>query len=283
MTRTTERLLELARRNATVYAEHPKVEAIFLAGSVARGIADEFSDIDTIVCCSTMFTEEERLEAMQRNNGSDRLTLGDEEGGMDQYTVDGVGCQFGLGTTGMFEEHIAAVIERFDTDHDRHVIMGGLRHAIPLYGDETVARWKSSAESYPEGLTTAMVRNHLSFRPLRFLEHRLAGRDDYFQFHEALIAAERRILGVLLGLNRLYPEHHFKRLGNLIERMEIIPDGLSERLRQILQRPPSESLAALGRLIDDTFGLVARHLPTFDATEAHARYLGETPQPSTRS
>jgi len=280
MTETSERLLALARRNATAYAEHPNVDAILLVGSVARGIADEFSDIDTIVCCSTMLTEAERLELMERNGGSDRFTLGDENGGMDQYTVDGVGCQFGLGTTETFEDHIAAVVERFDTDHDRHVIMGGLRHAIPLYGDEVVARWKSRAGEYPEELVTAMVRQHLSFRPLRFLEHRLAGRDDYFQFHEALIAAERRILGVLLGLNRLYPEHHFKRLGRLIERMEIAPESLSDRLRQILECSPPEGLAALGRLVDDTFALVERHLPTFDAADAYERYRNQ-PDPST--
>src|SRR5205085_1468730 len=142
------RPLALARRNAATYARNPKVNAIALVGSVARGIADDYSDIDMTICCDEMLTEEERLAVMAENGGTDRFTLGDESGGMDQYVVDGVTCQFGICGLAMLKEDVDNVIERYDTEHDRHVIIGGIRQAIPLYGDEIIEQLKSKAATY---------------------------------------------------------------------------------------------------------------------------------------
>ena len=278
MTEASRRLLELAHRNAATYASNPKVSAVLLVGSVARGIADDHSDIDATVCCTEGLTKEERMEAMARNGGADLFTLGNESGDavgvMDQYIVDGVTCQFGIGTIGMLEDQIAAVTERFETEHDYHVIMGGLGVAVPLYGEHLVERWRTQARQYPDGLARAMVEAHLTFRPLTFLRERLAGRDDYFHFHEALTIGLRRVMGVMLGLNRLYPEHHFKRLGPLISRMEITPRDLEPRLRSVHENPPARSIEALGGLIDDTFELVARHMPDLDTAATRAKYEG---------
>jgi predicted nucleotidyltransferase len=46
MKEASEQRLALARRNAAAYLAIPKVKAIGIAGSVARGEADEYSDID---------------------------------------------------------------------------------------------------------------------------------------------------------------------------------------------------------------------------------------------
>ena len=63
MNKATEVRLDLARRNAERYAQNPNVQAILLVGSVSRGTADDYSDVD----CSIYYAEtptEEQYQAL---------------------------------------------------------------------------------------------------------------------------------------------------------------------------------------------------------------------------
>ena len=42
----TQYLLELAKRNVKAYIANPKTKAAMVAGSVAEGLCDEYSDCD---------------------------------------------------------------------------------------------------------------------------------------------------------------------------------------------------------------------------------------------
>lgn len=275
MTSHLDRLLALARRNAATYSANPNVAAVLLVGSVARGNPDHWSDIDCTVLCHAMLTPQEREELMLANGGTNRFTLGDETGGMDQYVVDGVTCQFGIATIEQTHEIINSVVAELDTNPDNHCIMGGLREALPLYGNEIVEQMRLAASAYPDELARAMVKAHLNFRPTSFFQHRLAGRDDIFLLHELLTAACRNIMGVLAGLNRLYPEHNYKRADRFISRMEIAPPHLAERLRHILGAEAFGPFTTLGEVIEELFQIVRQQMPEVDTQQAYLRFRGE--------
>ena len=78
-----------------------------------------------------------------------------------------------------------------------------------------------------------MVRKHLRFYPRWFLEEMVLKRGDLLWLYEILTQQQTKILGILLGLNRLYYSGSFKRLDRLIARMEIAPLDLSTRLKRI--------------------------------------------------
>lgn len=275
MTSHYHRLLDLARRNAATYSANPNVAAVLVVGSVARGNPDQWSDIDCTVLCHTMLTPQEREELMLANGGTNRFTLGDENGGMDQYIVDGVVCQFGIATLKQTQEIINSVVAEQNTDPDSHCIMGGVSEALPLYGTEIVEQLRSAASVYPDELANAMVKAHLNFRPTSFFQHRLAGRDDIFLLHEMLTAACRNIMGVLAGLNRLYPEHNYKRADRFISRMEVAPPNLAARFRRILGTEAFGPFTTLGEVIEELFQLVRQHMPELEIQQAYTRFTEE--------
>lgn len=86
MTDRNQYLLELAKRHVKAYIANPKTKAAMVAGSVAEGLCDEYSDCD-------MSIYEELQLARQQNQGSERLwILGDrKEGGFaESYLVNGL-------------------------------------------------------------------------------------------------------------------------------------------------------------------------------------------------
>jgi hypothetical protein len=137
-----------------------------------------------------------------------------------------------------------------------------------LYGGEQIAGWQEKAAQYPDGLARAMVRAHLRFYPRWLLEGMIAGRGDLLWLHEVLIQEQRKILGVLLGLNQIYHHGELKRLDRLVERMVIAPAHLSARLRQILQAEPLAAIDQIQALIEETLDLIDRHLPEVETSEA---------------
>ena len=60
MNEATIKRMALAQRIAPAYAANPKVRAVLLAGSVARGTADHFSDIEIDVFWAEPPSDDER-------------------------------------------------------------------------------------------------------------------------------------------------------------------------------------------------------------------------------
>jgi len=56
----------LAQIVAPAYAKNPKVAGVLLAGSVARGIADQFSDIEIDIFWHAPPTDEDRSVPIER-------------------------------------------------------------------------------------------------------------------------------------------------------------------------------------------------------------------------
>jgi hypothetical protein len=110
-------LLELAKRNVLAYIANPKTKAAMVAGSVAEGLCDEYSDCDISIYYDELPSEEELQLARQQNQGSERLwILGDRsEGGFaESYIVNGVECQFGHVTIAQWEQDISSILEGSD-------------------------------------------------------------------------------------------------------------------------------------------------------------------------
>ena len=84
------------------------------------------------------------------------------------------------------------------------------------------------------------------------------------------MAAARAVLGVLLGLNRTYHPGH-KWIARTMDAMAIRPPDLYARMRHVLTSQPDCAVRELGRLIEETIGLVEQHLPQIDTTAVRAR------------
>jgi predicted nucleotidyltransferase len=267
-------LLSRAQRIAEIYGQNSKAHAVVVVGSIARKQCDEYSDVDMTVFYEAMPTEEEvrsGRDALQAREWR-RFPGAEVDVFADSFLLDGVECQVGHCLISRIERDINAVVQHYATEHDLHVIMGSIQDALPLYGTDLVTTWQQQCANYSDELAKAMVQAHLQFRPLWVLEQRLMRRDAPLLLHQFIIEEEYKILSALFGLNRLYPELHFKRLDAYIARMPIVPTQLSRRLQQILHQEPRLALALFQELVWELFDLVEQHVPELDITQARQKF-----------
>ena len=278
MNEANEIRLALARQNAASYIAIPKVRAIGIAGSVARGEADSYSDIDMSLYYERLPTEEELKLTYKQNQGTDYRVYADErEEGIlgEQYFVRGIKCDFGHVTIERFEGEIKQLLEECNPDDILLKMLEGIGDMVPLHGAKLIEQWKAKVANYPDKLAQAMVRKNLQFRPLWVLNNYGVKRDDALFLTDELQQALRKIIGVLLGLNRFYHPVNsapFKGIEKLIYKMTIAPPNLSFRLKQILREEPQTAVNQLGELIEEIFTLVEKHMSEVDTTEAREKY-----------
>lgn len=263
------RRVEIAGRVAEAYRANPRVAAVLLAGSVARGLGDELSDIELDVYWSEPPRDEDR-EAAVEGAGWERVYAHvDEHEWADGLSADDVKVDVSGFTTATIDAYLEAALGG-DTEPELQVRVTALRDGRPLHGLELIEQWRRRVDVYPEVLAVAMVEEGLSLRSRERLEM-LAARDDVFLLHRDLVDGVQGVLDALFGLNRVWcPHPHHKWLTWEATLLPLKPDRLVERIRALVTASPDEVVSGLGSLVDDTLDLCEEHLPAADvATLRH--------------
>ena len=269
----------LAQQIASHARANPKVAALVVEGSVARGYADGFSDLDLAVFWAEPPTAKERRDivtcALERDWHlwpSFRTAAG-----WQTRTVRaGVAIDVRHTTVAAIEGIMAAVLEHADPRLDKQQRLAALHSALPLVNPTLITGWQQQAAAYPHALAVAMVRTHLRFRPA-WEQEQLAERHDVLVLYDSLCRAHKQLLLVLLGLGRLYYPGWWW-LDRLMDEMPVTPPQLSRRLKQlfaIVSIDPLASVYQLHDLIEETFRLVETHLGEVDTRAARERFHGQ--------
>jgi hypothetical protein len=277
---------EIAKRRALAeivapeYASNPKVAGVLLAGSVARGLADGFSDIEIDIYWHAPPTDEDLSAPIKRAGWPIVYRHVDENEWADGFLIAGVKVDTSQFLVSTIDRWLHDALVRANIEPEYQVRITAIQHGQPLYGSELIEGWRVKTAVYPDALAHAMVAEYSSFRP-RYLLEMLAARNDVLLLHQDLVATEQQILSVLMGVNRIYAPHPYhKWLDWEIGQLKIAPPDLNRRLREILRAEPRAAVEQLHQLIEETFVLVERHLPDFDTSAARAvfderRVVGE--------
>ncbi len=250
--------------------------AVLVEGSVARDYADHSSDLDLAVFWAQPPTAQERRDLVTRAGGSYRRPSPShrEAAGWSERNVRaGVAIDVRHTTVADTEGLLAAVLERADPSLSKQQHLAALRSALPLVNPTLITQWQQQAAAYPHALAVAMVREHLRFRPA-WEQEQLAERNDVLFLYDSFCTAQKHLLLVLLGLNRLYYPG-WRWLDRLIDQLQVTPPNLSPRLKQlfaIVSIDPLASVYQLHDLIEETFRLVETHLTAVDTRQARARF-----------
>lgn len=268
------RRLALARRIAPGYAALPRIAAVLVGGSVARGYADRWSDLALGVVWTSPPTDGERQAAANAVAATQRRVFPDPgpTGALEEeYLVAELKVDVGHLTLAAVEQILRGVTVDGAPDFAKQTLVSVLRTAVPLHGDQVLAGWRRRAASYPDALMRAMVTRHLVFGPHWYLTM-LAERDDLLLLTDLLCRVARAILGVLLGLNRVYPPStDFKWALRIAAELSIAPADLPVRLERVFRAEPVAGVHEAQCLIDETITLVESHYPSFDTTAVRAR------------
>ncbi|MCZ6633551.1 MAG: hypothetical protein O7G87_09110 [bacterium] len=274
MTEASKWRYELAERIAASYMENPKTRVVMVAGSVGRGCADRYSDLEIDVYYDEAPTEADRIAAVE---GCGAVLEGLNEDAYEweeQMSLDGFHAATSTFLVATMEGYLSEVVDRCEVAPDGQTRLYSLQHGVPLMGHDLVAQWRDKAAQYPDGLVVTMLEAHLLFRGFWYAEEMLAARDDVLALCDIFVRVEQQILGALLGLNRLYvpTPDYMKRMDEMIGGMQIKPVDLSRRLKQAFRMPPQDGVDELKAVISEVIDLVEVHLPNFDTAPYRANF-----------
>jgi predicted nucleotidyltransferase len=280
--------LALAERLTPAYARLPDVVAVIAGGSAARGHADRFSDLEVGVIWAKAPTESERTEAIDAAGGDLVHLYAVEEGELgpiwsdawkfgrrDDVPLTGVEVDMHHFLAETVDSVLHAVLAEFDPDPLKLSFVGFLLHGVPLHGSDRVRSWQERAATYPEELRRAVVRAHAQIEGLWRIDAYCA-RGNPVAGYAVLASAHEQLLQTLLGLNRVYFSG-LKSLDAVTAELDIAPSDLLERMRASYPLRPGTSKDTLTGLIEETYDLIAEHLPEIDVERLRAILRYERP------
>jgi hypothetical protein len=264
----TQWRLGLAEQLAQKIKLFAGVRAIVVGGSVARGYADEYSDLELIVIWEVL-PEDDARRALVAALNADFLYAYDGPSREDQLLVKDFQIDLWHNTIAGEEKVIQAVLERYSTDLSDSNFMDTLRHCMPLYGEKIINKWKQRALRYPPELAIRNIRSQISEldpSQMALFIHRA----NPFMFYNGLCRLQKAVFLILLALNGAYFPT-FKWMYQSIADLPIKPEDVEGRFRRMFSLPYEEALTDMRHIVDATLNLVERHYPQIDTTAARLR------------
>jgi hypothetical protein len=257
-----------------VYAAHDGVSAIIIGGSVARGWADRWSDLELCIVWDAMPADEALQRCVARAGGTHRRVFPSDQTAdaveEEWFTDDGLKVDLYHRTRASIDRTIDEVVTCANPTWENQVQVEMIRSGIGLHGTALLETWRSRA-AYPDSLPPIMVKHWLRFGPHAWLEM-LAEREDTLYLNTLFCEVERCIIGVLLGINRAYPPAaNAKWLTRVAGTLPVAPDDFPRRLTTVFQAEPRQGVRELGDLVDETLSLVERHVPQVDTAPVRDR------------
>lgn len=268
MNHESEWRLAKGKQVAALYAKNPKLRALVVAGSVGRGWADEWSDIELDLFWNEPPTDDDRKSVIEGVNGTIAYYFpleGDEWS--DAYFVDGLKFEISSFLVSTLEQYIADVIERCDDTVEKHLRLAALQNSIVLHGDELIQQWRAKISNYPDALAEKIIRDNVDFGGWNSVEFAFA-RGDLLMAFDLMTKVQKQVMMVLLALNRMYMGHpRGKWLRHVADGMQYKPPRLAERMMYALREGSEQSAREMHGVIEETFALVEQYFPQIDLTD----------------
>lgn len=272
------RRVALARDVARTYS--PGARTVLLCGSVARGWADRWSDVEVLVCWDRVPPPHVRA-GLATAAGAVRRRTYDVATSTNVHEEDvvlrGIKVDLAHVATSDVVRVLDDVTRGCDPSPGKHALVAAVRDAVAMSGQDHLAGWQERAAVYPARLRSTMVARHLDLGPHRWLEM-LADRDDVPLLHEVLSRVARSLLGTVLALNSTYAiGDSLKWALRVAAEQQIAPPELAARLRRVLTDSPREGVDEARALIVETVDLVRVHAPEVPLEHVMARFSSPGP------
>ncbi|UOQ95266.1 DUF4037 domain-containing protein [Halobacillus shinanisalinarum] len=251
-------LKTLATKVASVYEQNAKVEAVYIAGSVARGWEDHYSDIELNVLWSEGPTDQERLSVIEQVEGQLLNFYAYEDGEWSEtYQVDDVKFEISSFLTETIRKVVQRVTKEYDIELDSQCLIASIHYGEAVSGTEIMDGLKAKVQVYPEQLSHAMIDAHSDLGSRWGNRHALVEREDWLMLYSVMTSVQHKMMGILFGLNCMYVNHPaFKWQRQTLSLMNIKPENIIERLERVFLSNPKQGLDELEKIVQEMDELV---------------------------
>jgi hypothetical protein len=251
----TARSSELRSRAQQIADALPPVaEEVVLTGSVSRGVADEWSDIEMLIVTREQLELEQCFFHAAGCGLTGLGTWGPQ--GVPARRVSGLRDGVPIELIWWSRPHAEAAVDAIFTG-DASTTADALANGISLRTSGLLARWQERLQDYPDELAKAKIEE----AALTWGGFAAAGLLTLVRAGERLALLERmvddasRVLGIVFALNRVW-QPTTKRLADRTADLARKPDRLAERIEEALTEPdPAQALLVMTELQADTVAL----------------------------
>jgi hypothetical protein len=265
---------QLAGHVAATYRPRAGLRGAMLSGSVARGWADRWSDIeiglfwDVLPGTDSLGDMATALDVTERDVYTDEEQYGIVN---EEFVCQGIKVDLVHMTVNAMSQTLEAATLHGRAELETQARVAAVRDAIPLAGRDLIAEWQAASAIYPAHLRRDLIERNLIFGPHKWLDM-LVARRDVLVLYDILCRIERALVSILLALNSTYAaSDSFKWIGRTVDQLAIAPVDVSDRLELLLCSEPAVGVTVAMALIDETLELVGTHVPEIDLAPVLSR------------
>ena len=237
------------------------LQAITVGGSVARGYADAYSDIEMPLFWIEQPAPSVR-QAIAETLEADSLHFSTRPAGEDNFLINGFQVDLWHIAVSEAEVIFNEVLKGHNTDVKYSNFIDTIQICVPLTGEPVLTHLQQISQDYPEALAVRAIQKHLSRFRAKHLELHVI-RANPTLLYGTISDLQKLVFLVLLAVNRRhFPA--FKWMYPTLETLRYKPPRVHNRLRHTFTCPPAEAVALTRQIIAETLALVNNRFPQID-------------------
>lgn len=263
---------EIREKLRNVEFEGPELMAMAVGGSVSRGQADAFSDLE-LLCFWDIFPDIETRHALVEAIGAELIFPIDDDQNEDNLILKDIQIDVMHNTVDYYDNMISDAWEFHLADYQTLGFLDTITYAYPLFGEDILSVWKEKTNAYPRELAINVIFDNLVKLHNGNIELYIQ-RDNPTEFYAQMVAIQRKLFNILSAINKSYAGG-YKWMYPELESMEIAPVNIAVRFKQMFVENKFEAVEDLYALVFETLFLVKHNFPEieFNVEETFDKFM----------
>lgn len=239
----------------------PELLAMAIGGSVSRGQADAFSDLE-LLCFWDIFPDVDTRQKLVDSIGADLIFPIDDDQNEDNLILKDIQIDILHNTVDYYDNMIEDAWEFHLADYQTLGFLDTITYTYPLFGEDILNAWKEKTEIYPRELAINVIFDNLVKLHNGNIELYIQ-RDNPTEYYAQMVSIQRKLFNILSAINKSYAGG-YKWMYSELEAMKIAPVNVSIRFKEMFTINKFEAVEDLYALVFETLILVKQQFPEVD-------------------